>query len=246
MEKVKSSFLLSKYDYNTGKKSIIDVYTDKLNAYYGLESYVINYIIEKDGDNKMQNFKLEDFIIFAGKKIPEGHFINLTEKKWTIKCNKIKKIKGWITNSHVSNEISIFDIEVIELPISQFNKLYKIYKKACRKDEGISYVEATDIWSKFTDDFVNSKTYEYLNSIDFTVDNPKPSHIRNTISDEAAYYVRTPCTRSEAREIEKFQESFIFDMAEENCDLVDESISDKVEKHLNCRKFLKETSGKYI
>lgn len=79
------TFAIVKKNYITGKASVMTVHTDKMNARFDIESFVVDYIVQKDGQDNAASAtvdlsgkvleKREFARVRARDSLPEGHYI---------------------------------------------------------------------------------------------------------------------------------------------------------------------------
>lgn len=83
-----TTFAIVKKNYATGKASVMTVHTDKMNARFDIESFVVDYIVQKDGQDDALEAQAID-VNLSGKvlekrefarahvrdNLPEGHYI---------------------------------------------------------------------------------------------------------------------------------------------------------------------------
>jgi hypothetical protein len=153
--KIKSTYLLTEYNYRTGKQQVVSVCTDKYNALAELQDRAINYIQEKDGLEKTNGERavLEQYVYNykkltalgvqdldgALKKQPTGHYImsDIDEHlyKWTIwqKYEVELVIRGYLGKypTKIAKTRKVFDIDIVMMPFDIFSALYRKYRYLC-------------------------------------------------------------------------------------------------------------------
>lgn len=106
-----SLFATTVHNYKTNKTCIINVNTERMNALFDMESYVIDFIVTQDGSStNLSGRQFEKRVFSSGNiqsRLPEGHYIVSNCKPnhdYTKMCIWRKStspvlVKGWFWNS---------------------------------------------------------------------------------------------------------------------------------------------------
>jgi hypothetical protein len=166
---MKSAFLLTKYDYATGKHSALSVFTDKFNAYQTLESLVTEYIVNMDGSNRISDDTPLESITFSTAKLghslskqiqfltskPVGHYVLVDGSsdhvhKCTVWQHRLvkKTSRGMFGKSEtqVPSIAKVFDVDVVELPFSIFKTMFRNVRNQLISDR-VDKIEPSDLLS---------------------------------------------------------------------------------------------------
>lgn len=106
-----SLFATTVHNYKTNKTGIINVNTERMNALFDMESYVIDFIVTQDGSSTNLSGRQFEKRMFSSEntrsRLPEGHYIvskckaNRDYTKMCIwrKFTSPVLVKGWFWNS---------------------------------------------------------------------------------------------------------------------------------------------------
>jgi len=228
---MQETYLIVKYDYETGKEEVQNVCTDKFNALNEIQSMVVDYIQKKDGvekissDAKCTDSKALENYVYSVKELgtsyckieksietkPIGHYVVVDSDdhlhKWTIwqKYVVTKTVKGYWGPYEQSTPKSrkVFDLDVVQFPLSMFKLLFRTYRKRCVEtlvDKlEIEDTEARSLWRSFTDDLEKTPVFKALKD----VDDLKVAKLRADFPGEFHKYTKkiaVSCTTSVSRE----------------------------------------------
>jgi hypothetical protein len=238
------TYLITKYDYLTGKSETLSVHTEKFNAVNEMQSLAADFIQKNDGLEKITT-DVSTTTEAGLKHKPVGHYVVVNNNdhvyKWTIYKvhNVVITHRGYFgeTKSTKTRISKVFDLDIVQLPFNIFNDIFNVYKRKILDSKFDSLdadnSEAGDLWEIFTSEIQNTKTFKILKDKCDSNQQINVSEVLTT-SEEKHVYKRRVVPRKEVKQESRMHMSimdYIEDSASEDCsarEAIEKEIEEKI------------------
>lgn len=210
-------YMITKYDYQTGKETVESVHSDKYNALNELQSMVMSYVQKVDGLEKL-------FTIFTAKSLGNshrrvrhaimaqipGHYVVVDSNdhihRWVIwqkyeeSASENSYFSSWIGTGLVNKARKVFDLDIVEVSTSIFQQMFSHY----RNQSIMEHIDKSNLCpdisksrQEFNRTFLSLPTsIELREKIDMTNISPKISDLRESHPTDFGKWIKPQKTES--------------------------------------------------